>query len=634
MPRRAVAKMGSLAVAGAVVAAALMGPLAVPSLAGQSTYTVALLGEPTTTNVFAQLGPQASVWNFAVVLYPMYGALYGLAAPRWDLVPGLAADLPGPLRQERGPDGATYWTGVVRLRQGLRWQDGTPVTADDVAWTYNTILQLDPVRLGGNWPDQVHPDYLVRVEKLGDDAVKFWFRRRPGIAVWQFGVLQAVILQRRTWEPVVRRALASEDPVQALLAAEVVPESLGGWVYQRWERGAFFENRAHPYNEDRGSRTELYPNGAVRVVSPRSGYTWQTRDPAPQGEPELVIESGPFFDTTLYRFYQNQNAAVLALIRGQVDFILNPSGLQRGFQEQLARAAGVSLVSNPANGFRYLAFNLRRPPFHIKAFRQAVATVIDREFVAGTVLQGTIEPLATFVPPGNAYWHNPDVKLWGQGMSRAQRVAEAVRLLKEAGFSWEREPQVDLASDSFQPGEGLRMPGGEPVRPLELLAPSPGYDPLRATFALWVERWLRDLGVPVRTRLADFNTIVNRTTQQHDFDMYILGWGLTLFPDYLRSFFHSSNAGPGGFNTPGYRNPDFDRLADRLLEVTELDEARAIAFQLQAILAEELPYVVLFTTPILEAYRSDRVRYPFTEVLDGIQGGGMAGMPSLVKAAR
>ena len=604
-----------------------------PVLAARRAYTIGLLGEPTTTNVFAQLGPHASVWNFAVVLYPMYGALYGLVAPRWELVPALAADMPGPLQQEVGPDGRTYWTGVVPLRRGLRWQDGTPFTADDVAWTYNTILRLDPVKLGGNWPDQFHPDFLDRVEKLDDYAVKFWFKKRPGIGVWQFGVLQAVILQRRQWEPIVQQALATGDPVRSLLAAEVTPESLGAWIFRRWERGAFLENEANPHDEDRGSTTELYPNGAVRFMNPRLNYAWQTREPAPAGRPELSYESGPFFDSVIYRIYQNQNAAVLALIRGEVDFILNPSGLQRGFQEQLSRAPGVSLISNPSNGFRYLAFNLRRPPFNIREFRQAVATVIDREFVAQTVLQGTVQPLASVVPPGNAYWHNPRVKVWGQGMTRAQRVAEAVRLLKQAGFTWAREPVVDLSKDAYEPGEGIRLPDGTPMRPIELLAPSPGYDPLRATFALWVERWVRDLGIPVRSRLGDFNFIVTKAAQEQDFDMYILGWGLTIFPDYLRSFFHSSNAGPGGFNTPGYRNPEFDRLSDRLLEATELEEARRIAFRLQEILAEDVPYVVLFTTPILEAYRSDRVRYPFTSVLDGIQGDGLAGMPALVKAA-
>lgn len=610
--------------------------LAAPSLAGaaQRTYTVGIFEDPTTLNVFAQLGPDATAWNYYVVLYPMYGTLYGLAAPRWDFVPAAAADYPSEFQQEVGPDGQTYLTSIVKLRGGLRWQDGTPFTADDVEWTYNTILALDPNKLGGNWPNNFRPEYLARVEKLNDYAVKFWLKQKPGIAVWQYGLLQAVLLQKSKWQPIVEQAKTAEDPIKALFAAQVEPESLGGWTFRRWEKGAFFENQANPYNSDKDSVTEFYPNGGVRLVSPRTAFEWQSSEPAPQGQPELRYVSGPYFDSTVYRIYQNQNAAILALIRGEVDFVLNPLGLQRGFQDQLRRAPNVAMVENSPNGFRYIAFNLRRTPFNIKEFRQAVATLIDREFVARTVLQGVANPLAAVVPPGNGYWHNPNVKVWGAGMTRSQRIAAAVELLKKAGFTWDKEPVVDVQRDTFEPGEGIRLPDGTPMKPFDMLAPSPGYDPMRATFALWIERWVRDLGIPMRARLTGFNVIASKAFDEQDFDMYMLGWGLTIFPDYLRDFFHSSQAEPGGFNATGYSDPEFDALSDSLLAATDLEEAREIAFRLQEKLAEDVPYVVLFDSPIVEAYRSDRVQYPFTKVLDGIQGGGLAGMPSLVNYVR
>ena len=50
---------------------------------------------------------------------------------------------------------------------------------------------------------------------------------------------------------------------------------------------------------------------------------------------------------------------------------------------------------------------------------------------------------------------------------------------------------------------------------------------------------------------------------------------------------------------------------------------------MQEMLAEDLPYIVLFDTPLIEAYRSDRLEYPFTKVLSGIQYFG--GMTSTVK---
>ena len=43
---------------------------------------------------------------------------------------------------------------------------------------------------------------------------------------------------------------------------------------------------------------------------------------------------------------------------------------------------------------------------------------------------------------------------------------------------------------------------------------------------------------------------------------------------------------------------------------------------MQEFLADDLPYVVLFTTPLVEAYRSDHLQYPYTETLGGLQNQG------------
>ena len=53
---------------------------------------------------------------------------------------------------------------------------------------------------------------------------------------------------------------------------------------------------------------------------------------------------------------------------------------------------------------------------------------------------------------------------------------------------------------------------------------------------------------------------------------------------------------------------------------------------MQDILANDLPYIYLFTTPIVDAYRNDTVQYPYTDVLDGISGA--YGMQTIVNAAQ
>ena len=99
----------------------------------------------------------------------------------------------------------------------------------------------------------------------------------------------------------------------------------------------------------------------------------------------------------------------------------------------------------------------------IKQFRQAVATVIDKEFVSDAILQSSAIPVYSVVPEGNGFWFNNDIPRIGKGLTRAERVAQAVDLLKQAGFTYETEPKVSEDGNFVEvQGKGLRMPDGTP----------------------------------------------------------------------------------------------------------------------------------------------------------------------------
>ena len=85
----------------------------------------------------------------------------------------------------------------------------------------------------------------------------------------------------------------------------------------------------------------------------------------------------------------------------------------------------------------------------------------------------------------------------------------------------------------------------------------------------------------------------------------------------------------GGYNTPGFNNAEFDALDAEFQAAKTISEAIALSQQMEAILFEELPYLVLFNVPTLEVFR-DTVEFPFTDVLDGLTGTGY-GYPTLVK---
>ena len=596
------------------------------------TYKLAIFSDPTTDNAWAYLDTEADVWN-QYVLATSLPSLYGSAFPSYTVVPNLAADVEPPLGAASGDN----WVIDVNLRQGLVWSDGSPITANDVAFTFNAVKDL---QMGGNWfsllplereddpatEENEGAEGLISVEVIDDHTVRYIWSSQPGLAQWQFGAAQAAIFSEAHWGSHV--SAAGDAGELYAVSGEGAPSG-GSMVFDRREPGAFARSVANANANDQGAQTTSYSTGGVAFSG---DVTWQVGDTS--GEVIADSISGPFASDAIYSVYDTQDAAVLALRDGEVDFMLNPLGLQRGLQSTVLEAGDLDVITNSSNGFRYLAFNTRRFPGSDAAFRQAVACMIDKQFMATNVLQGVAIPLDSMVPPGNAFWANPDLDSWCASQSQEERVNSAIGILKDAGWTWDVEPQWNADNrDVIPKGEGLRGPDGSPVGDLELLAPGPGYDPLRATYSLFIADWANDLGIPLTAEPTGFSVIVDRVFGPVDWDMYILGWGLTIFPDYIADFFDSraDSATTGGFNIPGYANPAFDEMADQLKAETDINEAAVIVRRMDAVLAQDVPYVILFTTPVLEAFRNT-LEFPSTSTLDGLQN--FQALPGTVNLAQ
>lgn len=594
-------------------------------VAFSQTVNWAFLEEPISLNIWDYLGPNSTVWT-GYIMGPRTAGLYAYGDVRFDYIPNLASDLPE-ITQE-----GDLWVYTVPLRNDITWSDGTKFTAEDAAWTLNTVLQLIvDYGLGGNWAGYVDPDYFVKAEVVDDYTLKCYFTA-ASLAKANFGALMAPILQKKYWAPKIEEALKTGNPLQTIYNYDTSDEPLlGSFLLKKWEKGAFIETYARPDYYDRNQVLTLYKNGAVEITNPNTGEKWVGYGEA-TGEKEIELTTGPYIENIIYRIYLNRTAAITALINGDVSFIFNSLGLQKGEIDQLKNVANVKLISNSVNGFRYMCFNMRRFPMNLKEFRQAIAALVDREFLTGRVLGGQAFPQYGVVPSGNVFWYNPNVEKIapGAGMSYGERRQFAIDLLKKAGFRWVVEPKIE-GDAIVRKGRGLIGPDGQRVEEVELLAPGPGYDPMRATMALYIERWANEIGIPVKANLVDFNYIVDRIwNEPFNFDMYMLGWSLGYYPDHVSDFFHSKRAGVGDWNAAGYQNPEFDKLADEFLAASDIEEARKLSFKLQEMLAEDLPYLVLFDTPVTEAYRTDQIEFPYEKTLSGLQY--VDGVPTLVKA--
>jgi len=585
----------------------------------------------------ASTGANNTVWNF-YVLAGIHPSLYGVTIASQPF-PGLAADFASPFTKE-----GNLWVSTVKLLKGVKWSDGSEVTAADVAFTYNTFAKRMPsgktlsLELGGGWASPFF-DLVNRVEAVDNYTVKFFLTEKPGLALWEFTGLLWDVFQKKFWEPKFNAALASANPVKTLAAIVCADEpSAGAFKPKQWKPGAFAEIDANPNYSFKGMVSKEYEGGGheERLPDALGGGTRKAGDTTKK----LLIQTtqGPFVGGVLYNILGSQAAAALAVISGDVDFHFNPLGYGLATLKQLEAAKGVKVVKNAANGVFYLSFNMRKSPFNYLSFRKAVQCVIDKEFVASSLLAGQVIPAYSPVPPGNAFWHRtltPAEKAEACiGLSEADRLAKARKLMEAEGFKFDAQGRV------------VADPEGKNIGEIELLHPNAAYDNNRNIFGLHIVDRLSKLGLPVRDVPAGFNNIVTLVFDEQNFDMWQLGWGLFVYPNYLESFFHSRNTAPGGDSPQGGVcsaredkatgcQQKFDKLADEFLAEQDLLKSQQLALELQRLVFENVAYVPTHYVQQQDAFRSDRVNWQGLEnlpILDGLQG--RAGFRSLVQKAK
>jgi peptide/nickel transport system substrate-binding protein len=615
-------------------------------------YRIALFEDPASTNYWNYLGPGGTVWT-GYVLSGQQPSLFGLADKTFAFVPELARDLPEPV-----DNGDGTWTITVEMVDDAMWSDGEPITAHDVVFTHKACKDL---KLTQSWPNQCAPNGVdVEARAVGDHTVQYLYHEPPSLGTWQAGVAQAPIMPRHFWQAAVDEAYAFIEDVIApeverpadceakdlgardqaacdawasydeaytnarrtLYEADASGQpSGGGYVFERLEPGAFAQRMANGNYYFKAAEIVEYEDGTWLRIHP-NGTTWQLYGEG-TGQETLRYTAGPHAPSIIFSIYGSQDAAFLALADGEVDYVLNPLGLSRGLRDQAERGEGVEVYVNADYGMYYLGFNMRKYPMSEYAFREAVDILIDKEFVVDNVLGGAVYPMYATMPPGNRFWFNPEAEASPYvGWSREERVNEAVRVLKEAGWSWSKDPAWDEDIQDVLPGEGMTMPDGQPMPELTLLGPGPAYDPLRATFNQWISEWMRELGMPVQSELTGFNALLGPVFVDANYDMYVLGWSLGNpgFPDYFETFWHSRNdtATSGGYNTAGFNDAGYDALIDEFMSTTDVERARDLIFEAQLLLADQRPYICLYYKQTVDLARANII-YPYTEVLGGLE---------------
>jgi peptide/nickel transport system substrate-binding protein len=170
---------------------------------------------------------------------------------------------------------------------------------------------------------------------------------------------------------------------------------------------------------------------------------------------------------------------------------------------------------------------------------------------------------------------------------------------------------LDSAGIVAQPGSsGFRvMPDGTQIR-ATILTPPKDYDPVRADSGIMISNNLKKIGLNIDAAPTSFDTIVSRAfSPPVDFDIYILGFLITVYPEnYLRNFFHSSsdvNINSAGQNSAGYNNKQVDELIDRALVTLDTSTRVKIIKDIEGIVTNDIPWNILYYRKNLNAYRND-----------------------------
>jgi peptide/nickel transport system substrate-binding protein len=355
---------GALAAGAVIVAAgAVMGVpgAGASSTSAEVTLTIGLIQDLDSPNVTAGfLVSSFELWNL------QYASLTGKAAADFAIEPALAESW------EASDGGLTY---TYRLRDGLQWSDGTPLTAEDVAWTVNTSRDQG------------------------------WINHSSTTAN-----LDATVIDDRT----VKVTSSVPDPKLPSLDVYIVPKHI-------WEAPAAGDVTTYEALDGVGS-------GPFTLVEWKSGQSWTMR-----ANPNHW-QGRPAIDQVVFRVFTNGDAMVAALEKGEIDAA---HSVPASAVERLQAAEGIETVVGSQGGFSELAMNGMagglgdgHPALQDVAVRHAIHHAIDKQVLFDRVINGLGRPGLTLSVSPDPAWQ-PELPAAEQFTYDPDR---ARTLLDDAGY--------------------------------------------------------------------------------------------------------------------------------------------------------------------------------------------------------
>ncbi len=440
------------------------------------------------------------------------------------------------------------------LRKGLKWSDGFPLTAEDVAFTFNSLI-FNPAIPNSAKEIFTIDGQPIKVEIKDEYTIDFILPDR--FAPFLEAMTQE-ILPRHILKPIVDRGEFSSAWSLSVSPGDIVCN--GPYRLKRFVPGQFVKLEANSYywRRDRdGTRLPHIPQVVMMII--------------------------PSDDTALLKF-----------LEGELDFLsLRPMDYILLKKRHLKDVRLINL--GPSLGTNFLVFNQNPsapvPEYKLGwfkdiRFRKAIAHLIDREGIIRTIYSGLGQAQYGPLSEANGFFYSPDLCRYGFDKK------EALALLGDMGFK-DRDGDGILEDEA-----GHRLV-------LSLVTNANSSE--RLQIASILARDMRTVGIDLRYIGIDFNDLVTRLTSSFDWEIALIGLTGGFDPHFGKNVW--SSKGPLHIWYPRERQPatDWERQVDEIFEtaVKELDreKRKALYSRWQRIISCRLPVIYTVTPSRLFALK-------------------------------
>jgi microcin C transport system substrate-binding protein len=437
---------------------------------------------------------------------------------------------------------------TYRLRKEARFNNGDPVTAEDVKFSFDTLKS-----------DKAHPQYrfywadIRDVAVLDDRTVRFSFNKiNP-----ELHMIAGQI-------PVFSKKWVGDTPFNKLSLKK--PITTGPYTIKKYDLG----------------------KSITFVKNP--GY-WAN---------DLNVRRGMYnFEEVVFKYYRDFTVSLEAFKAGEFDFNheYNSKKWARDYEGTNFKNGNILKTELPHKnnaGMQGFIFNLRKPLFQDKRVRKAISYALDFEWSNRKLFYNQYERCYSYfsnselassgIPEGEElallepFSEQLDPELFttewkpattNHPSSLRHNLRAAMKLLKEAGWKLKDQTLVNKAGEPFK---------------FDVVLSQKGFERILAPFA----RNLKKLGIQVEYRTVDV-ALYKRRMDTHDFDMVVASFGQSQSPgNELINMFHSSSADKEGTrNLMGIQNKVVDKLIEKVIYSKNRDELVTAVHALDRVLLNE-----------------------------------------------